>query len=647
MHDALLLDFETRSKCPIKTEGLARYARHESTQALCAAYGLLAEAAPKLWLPCQSVPNFSDYIVYGWNVAFEKAIWEHVLHWPAPAGWYDIAAHARYCGIPGALANASTWFGLGDKGKDAEGHKIMLQLSQPIKTGKRKGEWDTDAAKYERMYEYCKQDWFAEKDIFYRLPPWPDCEREAWEITAEQNERGCPIDLELCRAVVSLTDQFLDRAKTTIFDATGGKIVSPTQAVALKTWLNEKGINVDNVGKETIANLLAANNLDTDIKRVLEARQIGAPASVKKFKTALLKEVDGRLHHNFYYAGAGATARWSGTSDDSSSVQLQNLFRGDQSDAMLDIIKMADADVLAAISDKPIRELQNSTRSMLCAYPGDTFLYTDLSAIEARVLRWLAKSPALNDFRIYDNGGPDPYKAEAAKTFGKPIDKITSDDRQCGKVLVLSAQYGCGWVKFKATVSSWTGGKVIITDAFAELTIKKFRQANPEITKYWSQLEKAFRMVLTGESEIVRVGVVSFSQPYKGVVAIKLPGGRSMYYNRCSILAKDTKMGEKLVKRGSIVYTKHDGIIVNGYGAHLAENVTQAVSRDIIRDAMRNCKAAGLLISHHAHDSLLIETKNENMDAKAALLSKITTTPPIWASDLPLASPVKIVQRMP
>src|SRR5687768_5096141 len=111
---AVILDFETRSRCPIKTEGLARYATHPSTEALCMAYGLLTDAEPQLWLPGQPVPDLSQYIILGWNVQFEKSIWERVLKWPQPAGWYDIAAHARYCGVPGSLENASTWFGLGE-----------------------------------------------------------------------------------------------------------------------------------------------------------------------------------------------------------------------------------------------------------------------------------------------------------------------------------------------------------------------------------------------------------------------------------------------------------------------------------------------------------------------------------------------------
>ena len=652
----LILDFETRSRCPIRTDGLARYMADPSTEVLCAAWILPGTKEPVLWLPGQPAPDFSNYHVAAWNAQFEKLAIEKLLpEWAAPKSYYCIAAHARYCGVPGSLDNASTWFGLGDKGKDKTGKDLIDKLCQPIKTGKKKGQFrekNEFPELFENLYKYCCQDDVAELEIFSRLPPWPESEYQIWEMTLRQNERGCPIDLDLCRGVVSLTDQLLTRAKDTIYKATDGAIVSPTQNVAIKKWLNEQGINVDDIGKETIAGLLAANDDDKlpkisfppKVIEVLEARQIGAPASVKKFQTALKKEVNGRLHHNFYYAGAGATARWSGTSEDSSSVQLQNLFRGEQPELMLDVIKLADADILTATSvfydDKgkpysnPIKELQNATRSMLCATPGNTFLYTDLSAIEARVLRWLAKSPSLNDFVIYDNGGPDPYKAAAALVFGKPVDQVTADERQCGKVLVLSAQYGCGWVKFKATVEAWTRGKVQLTDTYAELTIKKFRQKNPEITKYWNQLEKAFKIVLAGELPTAKVGDVFFSRPYPGTVAIRLPSGRSMYYNRCKLVDKE------------IQYTKHDGIITKFYGGHGAENVTQAVSRDILAIKMLECEAAGMPICHHAHDQVLHECAIDDAPTKKPILEQIMTTPPTWAAGLPLASPVKITKRM-
>lgn len=386
--DAIFLDFEARSRVNLKTEGLAKYARCKSTAVLCGQSLNPHTKQSNLWLPGQPPPDFSDKIIFGWNVGFEKIIWEYVLHWPAPKGWYDVAGHSRYAGCPGKLETASEWFNLGELGKNPRGKYLINTLCVPLTTGFKKwklnkGDFCNDPELLQELYGYCAQDNFAALAIYNLLPPWPEQEQAIWKMTLDQNERGCPIDVELCHAIISLCDQYLTGAKDLIFKATGGAIVSPTQTKALLTWLNSKGINVDNVDKHTVAKLLSDKTLAPDIRSVISARQIAAPASLKKFASALGKQVNERLYHNFIYCGGGATGRWSGggKGEDSDSVQLQNLYRGKQSDAMLDIIKLQDADFLAsvatAINSKgddttnpvayAIKEMQNSVRSLLCA----------------------------------------------------------------------------------------------------------------------------------------------------------------------------------------------------------------------------------------------------------------------------------------
>lgn len=369
-------DFETRSRVNIKTEGLARYAHDPSTSVLCAAYILPGETSPIIWTPNDPIPDFRNAVLGAWNASFERQIWQHVLKWPEPKGWYDIAAHSRYAGAPGKLQTASEWFGLGDKGKSARGEFLIKTLCIPLVTGFKKhkvnkGDFCNDPTLLNELYDYCKQDCVAEKTILELLPPWPQLEQDIWKMTLDQNERGCPIDVDLCNAVVTLTEQMLSKAQDIIFDATGGKVVSPTQTAAVKTWLNTQGVNVNDVNKETVAQIVKqyedAKDTKNPIFQVLKARQVGAPASIKKFRSALGKHVGGRLYHQFIYCGGGATGRWSGggKDEDSDSVQLQNLRRGKQSEEMLDVIKMADADILSAVSADPIKELQNSVRSLL------------------------------------------------------------------------------------------------------------------------------------------------------------------------------------------------------------------------------------------------------------------------------------------
>lgn len=383
MHeDALLLDFEVRSRVKLRTEGLAVYAHHPSTTPLCAAYKRYGVNHSDLWLPGQPMPDIRDYIIYGWNVQFEKVIWEHVLKWPAPKGWYDIAAHCRYTGAPGKLETASDWFAIGDKGKNKRGTYLVQTLCMPLESGFKKfkiqkGEYCNDPALMQELYDYCIQDNVAAETILDLLPPWPEMERQIWLMTMAQNERGCPVDIDLCNAVVSLTGRMLEKASATVCKYTNDTVDKPTKVAALVKWLNQQGVNINSLGKDLVAKLIKdyEKNKDTTnpIYQVLKARQVGAPASIKKFSSTLGKHVGGRLYHNFIYCGGGATGRWSGggKSEDADSVQLHNLKRGTQTEEMLAIIKTGDLElfetVCEAVGTTPVQELQNSVRSLLCS----------------------------------------------------------------------------------------------------------------------------------------------------------------------------------------------------------------------------------------------------------------------------------------
>lgn len=629
------LDFEVRSRVDLRSQGVRRYASDPSTSILCAAYRLPGEDI-KLWLPGMPVPDLSPFSVASWNAMFEWEISRYV-GWTQPKRWYDVAAHARYFGLPGKLDDACKWLGLpSDKTKDAEGHKIMMKLTSPVSTGKNKGTFINDPAMLARMYEYCKQDIVAEETIFKMLPPWPEQEQLVWDLTAECNLRGTPIDEALCIGATKIAEQIADFAATEMDTITGGVIVSAQQTVALVKWLNEQGINVSDIQAPTVAKLLADKDLPQNVRRLLTARQMGAPASVKKYSAAMGKVSEGRIHHNFMYYGAGSTGRWSGKGENEASVQLQNLKRGNNDDYILDAIKTGDLDILSCVCDTPMKALQTSVRQMVCAPTGKVFLYSDLSAIEARVLRWLAKAASLQAFFDYDNNtGPDPYKLEASKVFSIAPDTVTPDQRQLGKVLVLGAGYGMGGIKFQDTVDRWTGGKVKITESFAQKMILLFRNKNKDIVRFWSQLQTAFLKIYHGDADRVKVGYLTFYRAGKNIVAIELPNGRSIFYNRCKIV------------KNEIQYTKHDGMLTKFYGGHGAENVTQAVSRDILAEVIHKCETNGLPVIFHAHDSVMVEVDDPATDDKLELLRTIMTTPPTWATGLPLAAPVESTYRMP
>lgn len=285
----------------------------------------------------------------------------------------------------------------------------------------------------------------------------------------------------------------------------------------------------------------------------------------------------------------------------------------------------------------------------------NVFIYDDLSGIEARTLRFLAKSPSLLDFAAKDNGGPDPYCVAASRAFGLPLHEITEELRQCGKVLCLQAQYQSGGAKVRNTISVWSGGKVNVTLEFANQAVEAFRKSEPEIVKLWASLNKAFRTVLTGERDRAGInGYLTFYKTSRDTVAMRLPSGRSIFYNKCRILAKDIVISEeKTLRKGSIAYFKHDADSTNEkcltgyYGGLGSENAASGMARDVFAEAMLACEANGLPICHHTHDSVMAEVPRAGAEAKAALLEKILCTAPAWATGLPLAAPAKIVRRMP
>lgn len=279
------------------------------------------------------------------------------------------------------------------------------------------------------------------------------------------------------------------------------------------------------------------------------------------------------------------------------------------------------------------------------------FLYSDLSGIEARTLRWIAGCPSLLDFATYDNGGPDPYKATAARAFGISVKSITDEQRQVGKVLVLQCQYQSGWLKVKMTVPS-------VTDEFAKAAVDAFRKSHPKITALWKNLNDAFLAVLSGRQKTVSLysNRLQFFKFGKDTVGIRLPSGRSIYYNKCRILTKDVKIsGTKTLRKGSIAYYKHDAEdftsekqLTSYYGGLGSENVASGIARDIIALAMLKCEANGVMpLCHHAHDSVMSELSKTEAKEKLPLLNSNLITPPDWCKDIPLASPCKLTKRMP
>ena len=615
----LTIDFETRSCCDLKRHGSARYADDPTTQALCLAYG------PRLWKRDDPPPPITGP-VRAHNASFERNIWRTV-RWPEiPVNqWQCTAAQAAHANAPRSLDKLSTFLNLGDAAKDKEGHRIMLKLCKPAK----KGGFIEDAELFEKLFAYCKQDVVAEETAADKLPKMTDREQRVWQLDRTINERGVPVDVDFCKGAMSIVGQLQERCATELPQITNGEVQTPSQVGKLLDWAQRHGAKISDLRKETISTALEWQTLPPDTRRVLEIREIGAPAAVKKYQSAIDRvSDDGRIREQFLYYGA-ATGRWSG-----SGVQFHNLKRQlhDCPQFVIDAILNGDLDVMAAVCDKPMAELQNAVRQMVCAPEGYKLVISDFAAIEARVLHWVAKSPGVQVFRDFDSGkGEEPYKIEAAKIFGCSPASVDKQQRQLGKVAVLGLGYGMGAAKYVATVLAWTGIKIEL--ALAEKIVKRWRRSNPSVTLFWRQLETAFRDVVGGASRRYLPGGVSFGHCGEAIT-MKLPSGRELFY-----------WGAKATKSG-ISYVDNRGVTVHIWGGHLAENAVQAIARDLLVDSMLRCEQAGLNTVMHVHDEIVLQVHDDAANDAREFLGRSMCETADWSKGCPVQAVAHISKRL-
>ena len=543
--------------------------------------------------------------------------------------WVDVAVVARELGLPGSLDAVGKALELsGEEAKDKAGAALIRFFSKPrkpTKTNPKTRNMPKDDP--ERWALYCKynlQDVVAERAIYKRLLAMggiPHSEQVLWVIDQEINQRGVLCDLQLAANAVEMDGQVKDRLFTQAQELTG--LDNPKSVAQLKRWIeDETGILTPSLGKQALGKV--KENANEAVLAALRLREGLARTSTEKY-SAMLRSAspDGRLRGLTQFYGAGRTGRWAGR-----LVQLQNLRRNSLDPRDLDtarqIVKAGDLAALEMLFDDPIDVLSQLIRTAFIPKPGCRFLVSDFSAIEARVLAWLADEKWR--LEVFDTPGADIYCASASQMFHVPVEKhgVNGHLRQKGKIAELALGYGGSVGALKAMGALDMG----LTEEELQPLVDRWRDTNKRITALWWDVDRAIRLKLMGSHNGPKLPHGLELHTTGPLLKLRLPSGRELSY-----------LHPQLSADGQISY---EGTMANGgwgriesYGPKFVENIVQAIARDCLAETMINLTFRQLPIVFHVHDEVIVEAEPA---IRPEDIAQIMATPINWAPGLKLTA---------
>ena len=655
------IDLETFSDVDLKKAGLYKYASSPAFTILLFAYSIDGAPVKVIDLTQDKLPGGIQYylfdpwtIKHAYNAPFEWfCLSRHFgLTTEATAAWIpqwrDTQLQAMYCGLPTSLAAVGEALGLGeDKKKMSVGKALIKYFCVPCDPTKKSTRGRTrnlphhDPDKWALFKDYNQRDVETEMEIDRRLQrfPVPEAVQKQWETDLRINLRGVAVDLDLVAGAQAVDAEVREEYVAEAVALTG--LTNPNSVSQLTAWLEEEtGDEVGNLRKATVSDLLAGDLPEGAARRVLEIRQELGKTSVKKY-TAIETAVcaDGRVHGILQFYGANRTGRWAGR-----IVQPQNLPRTYISGELLplarDMVKGKQTEALRLVYGSVPDTLSQLIRTALVAAPGKVLVDADFSAIEARVLAWLAGEEwRLEVFRTHGK----IYEASASQMFGVPIEKIKKGNpeyelRQRGKVAELALGYGGGI----GAMRNMDTGKILIDvpDEEIQEIVNAWRQRSPAIIDFWYALEQAaMKAINTGVPTIFGnngIMIAREADPAEDLdyLTVTLPCGRKLYYAKPFIATN--RFGRPSIGYWQVGQKSKKWEPTETYGGKLAENVTQAVARDCLAEAVERLEAAGYPVVFHVHDEVVIEI--DERDGLLDEVTKIMSVVPSWATGLPLGA---------
>lgn len=646
----LSIDLETYSSVSLQKAGLYAYVESSDFEILLLAYSLddlpviVIDMARGGMIPewLEAALYDEDYIKHAYNASFEIACLSKYFERPLdPSQWRCTLFHGLYAGYPAGLEAVGKALGLeDDKKKLATGKALIRYFCLPCAPTKANGgrtrNSPSDAPdKWQQFIEYNRQDVVTEMAVEKKLSRFvvPEWLQKQWAVDLEIHRRGVAVDQDLVAGALAIRDEEAKELMAEAAAITG--LDNPNSLQQMTGWLATQGIEVSSLTKDTVAGLLADPEVQGPARRVLEIRQELGKTSTKKYDAiAACTCPDGRIRGLLQFYGAARTGRWAGR-----LLQVQNLPRTytKEIEFARDLVKAADLDALRVIYGSVHDTLSQLIRTALVASPGRVLVDADFSAIEARVISWVAGEEwRLKAFRE----GQDIYCASASQMFGVPVEKHGPNGhlRQKGKIAELALGYQ-GSANAMIAMGALDMG--LSEEELPEI-VRQWRDANPRIRQLWYDMQAAAEKVIRLETAYAMVGkYIMLSMEYNpdtgiNYMVMRLPSSRKLFY-------PDPQIGTNRFGGSSITYLGVGATKkwerLETYGGKLVENAVQAIARDCLAYNIDKLDAAGYEIVFHVHDEVVIDYKpTQWWDGKMALANvvKIMSSPIWWAPGLPL-----------
>ena len=633
MGRTLAIDIETYSDVDLISCGVYKYSSSPYFEILLIAYSVddketvCIDVANGEEPPKEFMEMLLDDTVTktAFNANFERTCFSNYYqHSFRPEAWRCTAVQAAMLALPLSLEGVGAVLGL-DKQKMTEGKELIKYFCSPCKATKSNGgrtrNLPKDAPEKWRQFKtYCIRDVDVEKQIRQRLAkfPIPKREQEIYCLDQRINDRGIMVDRNLVNHAVACDLLYKETATARAYELTG--LENPNSVSQLKFWLKEKGLEVDSLAKDTVKDL--SMKAEGDVQEVLKLRLATSKTSVKKYE-AIDRSVcaENRVHGLLQFYGANRTGRWAGR-----LVQIHNLPQNHLPDLELAraLVSEGRYEEVELFYESTPNVLSELIRTAFVAKPGCRFIISDYSAIEARVLAWLAGEEWR--LQVFETHGKI-YEASASAMFHVPIEEITKTSplRQKGKISELALGYG-GAV---GALTSMGALKMGLTEEELPGLVSTWRSANPHITAFWWAVDEA-AITAVRDKKPSKVGRVSFE--YKsGILFVTLPSGRKLSYVKPRMMLN--KFGREGLTYEGIGESKK-WMRLETYGPKLVENIVQAASRDILAEGMLRLEKEGFDIVCHVHDEVVLEVP----DGKSSVeeVNEIMAVNPVWTEGFPL-----------